>query len=180
MQESAEEARVYEVGYLFVPTIADEKIAEKVESVRSAVEGASGRIISEGSPSLLDLAYPMSTVVSNKKHTYESGYFGWVKFDAEPASIGAIKDVLDGNSDIIRHIIIKTVREDTMTIHHPPHVPGQTEDAQDDGKTGIVERSMEETKAPKSTDDKEDDKKTKKEELSSEEIDETIDKLVID
>lgn len=170
IQDSAVEGRIYEVGYLILPVVAEEQLTDKVEAIRKAVEGASGRVFSEGSPSLMDLAYPMSTVVSNKKHTYSSGYFGWVKFEADPASLDGVKKTLDANEDVLRHIIVKTVREDTMTIQRPPVVEEKA-----GGRKPKVEKKVE--IATKKEDKKEE---APEKELSPKEIDETIDKLVID
>jgi hypothetical protein len=63
---------------------------------------------------MLSLAYPMYKVVSNKKTKFESAYFGWVKFDGDPKGVSKIKKALEAKENVLRFIIIKTVRENTL------------------------------------------------------------------
>jgi hypothetical protein len=42
------------------------------------------------------------------------GYFGWVKFELEKGSLKLVKKMLDESPDVLRHLIIKTVKENTL------------------------------------------------------------------
>lgn len=73
-----------------------------------------GTIISGEEPVLIDLAYPMTKVVGTTRHKCDSGYFGWVKFEIGKDGLAAVKKSLDGNDDVLRYLLVKTVRENTL------------------------------------------------------------------
>jgi ribosomal protein S6 len=64
---------------------------------------------------MLELAYEMSRSILNKKQKFSYGYFGWVKFDCDTEQANIIKESLDKNEKLIRYLMIKTVRENTMS-----------------------------------------------------------------
>ncbi|MCA9352460.1 hypothetical protein KC866_03690, partial [Patescibacteria group bacterium] len=70
-------------------------------------------------PQLIDLAYDMSTMINNKKHTYSQAYFGWIKFDITPDLVETLTEKVEGLESIIRMIMIKTERENTLTSDQP-------------------------------------------------------------
>ncbi|OGZ06972.1 MAG: hypothetical protein A3D65_02350 [Candidatus Lloydbacteria bacterium RIFCSPHIGHO2_02_FULL_50_13] len=108
------DARVYEVGYHIIPTVAEDNLGVRVTAVRDVVESVGGRMISDEYPKHIDLAYPMVKVTSNKRATHHSAYFGWMKFDAEPEGIKKLDEALKKDEYILRYILLKTVRENTM------------------------------------------------------------------
>jgi|SRR3989344_1649342 len=105
---------IYEVSYLLLPVIAQEHVQSIVESLKEAVKSVSGVIISDEDPILIDLAYPMVKVVGTTRHKADSGYFGWIKFEMRAENIANLKKNLDSNDEILRYLIIKTVRENTL------------------------------------------------------------------
>lgn len=150
------EPQVYEVGFHVIPIVAEDDLGVRVTAVRDVIEAAGGRMISDEYPKHLDLAYPMVKIAANKRATYHSSYFGWMKFDADPASIRAIDKVLKADEFIIRFILVKTVRENTM-------VP----------KKVLREKRNEETPHAKES------PAEKQPAMTEEELDKTIDSLVI-
>lgn len=108
------EPQVYEVGFHIVPTVAEADLGVEVTRVRDIIESAGGRAIADEYPKHIDLAYPMVKIAANKRAIYHSSYFGWMKFDAEPSAARAIDTAFKQNASIIRFILIKTVRENTM------------------------------------------------------------------
>lgn len=113
-RDSDFEPRVYEISYLIVPSVVQEKLQDKVAVIRALIEGENGRIIAEGEPKYRDLAYSMATIVANKRFVHENGYFGWIKFEIDPATTKKIHAALQKNQDIIRFMLITTMREDTL------------------------------------------------------------------
>jgi ribosomal protein S6 len=105
------EPRVYEVGYLFIPQIAEEEISGKADVLRKSITDNGGLPISEGQPELIELAYDMRVIMENKWQIFSKAYFGWIKFDVTPEKIADIKEALDGNKELIRYLLVKTVRE---------------------------------------------------------------------
>lgn len=106
--------QVYEVGFHIIPTIAENDLGVEVTRVRDIIEAAGGRMIADEYPKHIDLAYPMVKITSNKRAIHHSAYFGWMKFEVEPKSVRAIEAALKGNESVIRFILVKTVRENTM------------------------------------------------------------------
>lgn len=113
-QENLKEPRVYELGYLLAPEIAEEHLDEKIDEVRKAITDNQGLPISEGRAELIELAYPMSKVIENKKQVYNKGYFGWIKFDATPEKVALLKKEIEKMQFVFRYLVITTVRENTL------------------------------------------------------------------
>lgn len=111
--DEAAVSRIYEIGYLIVPSVAEENLEKVVGDIRASIEKAGGSFIAEGAPSLMRLAYEMTAREGDKTHDYDRGYFGWLKFEATPESAVVLGDALKTNMSVLRHIIFRTVREDT-------------------------------------------------------------------
>lgn len=110
----ATEARVYEVGYLLVPTIAEEEVGAQYTNLKDLVVSMGGEMISDEMPKMIPLAYTMLKVVSNVRSKYNNAYFGWVKFEMNPDKINELKAKLDLDPNMVRFLITKTVRENTV------------------------------------------------------------------
>jgi ribosomal protein S6 len=61
----------------------------------------------------------MSRSIANKKQKFSYGYFGWIKFECTTDVAQALKASLDKNEKLIRYLLIKTVRENTMSTKRP-------------------------------------------------------------
>lgn len=101
---------VYEVGFHIVPTVGDEGVAGVVDQIRSALGTA--EIISEQFPEKKRLAYTVERSLTGKREKYDDAYFGFIKFALERESINALEDALRSNKNVLRHLLIETVRED--------------------------------------------------------------------
>jgi len=108
------EPRIYEAGYLMSPAVREEDLASRASELRESLTKLGANIIAEGDPEFIDLAYEMMRVIDNKNVRFEQGYFGWIKFELDPAQIGVLKELLDKNTLIIRFLLIKTVRDNTV------------------------------------------------------------------
>ncbi len=107
--------RVYEVSYLFLPTLHEEDALSQHTALRDMVAKLEGEFISESTAELIDLAYPMYKIIDNKRTGFHTAYFGWVKFALTPEKIATIKDACDANLSLLRYLLITTLREDTVT-----------------------------------------------------------------
>ena len=110
----APEERVYEVGYLLVPNLKEEDVPMVYGNLKELVSSLKGEVISDEMPKMIPLAYQMEKVASNVRQKFNAAYFGWVKFSMDAAKVGELKKKLDLDSNIIRFLIIKTVRENTI------------------------------------------------------------------
>lgn len=166
-QDSGFEPSVYEVSYLIVPSVAQENLPEKISALRGVIESAGGKLLDEGDPKYQDLAYDMATVVANKKVVHKAGYFGWLKFEINPTSIKKIDEKFETNTELIRFLIIKTVREDTLAPIEAVFASEREEKARKERekmKPTPIKKEVENIENP----------------ASKEEIDETIEKLIVD
>ena len=168
----AEKASVYEVGYHIVPAVSPENLPKEVDAIK-AILGANGAtIISEEAPAMRSLAYTMVKAVGQARHKYDTAYFGWIKFESDADAAVEIKRALDGLEKILRFILIKTVRENT--IYGPKVLPKNDEEETeaDDASDDLPDDSSdnEDDKDEESGDDKE---------SSKEDLDDSIDKLVV-
>jgi len=107
---------VYEVGYLLVSTVPEEGVGEEVTRLKDTLSENGASFISEEFPKLIDLAYEMTRSIENKKQKFNNGYLGWIKFEVNSSQAKTIKEILDKDEKLIRFILIKTVKENTMSV----------------------------------------------------------------
>ncbi|MFA6551905.1 MAG: 30S ribosomal protein S6 [Candidatus Paceibacterota bacterium] len=108
------EAKIYEVGFHILPSIAPEKVVAEVSAIKEVMEKRKSVFLSEDFPKLKQLSYSIRKQVQGKYQKFNSAYFGWVKFETEPEMLLEIKKELDKNTNILRYLIIKTVKENTL------------------------------------------------------------------
>jgi len=106
---------VYEVGYIMLPSIAEENLAGEVAEFKESLGGKGLVFISDEYPKMLELAYEMSRSIENKKQKFSYGYFGWIKFECTPQNAKLIKEFLEKNEKLVRFLMVKTTRL-TITI----------------------------------------------------------------
>ena len=115
----APEPRVYELGYLLMPAVDEGDLETQRNALVALITRFEGTVVDEGQPVLIDLAYEMDKMINNKKHTYNQAYFGWIKFDVSPRAIEELTAEVEKVDELIRSIMVKTVREDTVTSEQP-------------------------------------------------------------
>lgn len=113
--EDRGELQVYELGYLVLPSMAEDKLSDTVSMFRKIITDQDGILLDSEEPFLRDLAYPMSKIVGASKYVVNNAYIGWQKFEAEPSKIGTIKSEIEKIPEILRHLLIKTERETKFT-----------------------------------------------------------------
>jgi len=104
--DTEKETRVYEASFLLAPSLADEKLLQIFAAVKEILAKNNATILSEGFPKPRPLAYPI-----NK---YESAFFGWLKFESASEALVSLREFLKNNKEVIRSLIIKTVRENAV------------------------------------------------------------------
>lgn len=107
-------SRVYEVGYLLVPTIPEEDLPVIFGNLKELVASFGGISISDEMPKMMTLAYPMIKVSANLRDKFKTAYFGWMKFAMDSDKVLELKKRLDLDANIIRFLIQKTVKENTI------------------------------------------------------------------
>lgn len=150
---------VYEVGFLLLPTLPEEKMPEIMANIKGIIEKSGGEIISEEAPKMRPLAYEMSKLIQTKNTSFDHAYFGWVKFEIESAELSSVKKSIESMDEILRALFIKTIRESTLMSGKVSERDAQKTKAEDEA----VESPVEENIAP----------------ASEEEIDKSIEALVV-
>lgn len=168
-----ERLQVYEVGYQIVPIVSADTLPAEVNAIRSLIASNGGVLISEEMPKLRDLAYELSRPVAGKHERFETAYFGWMKFESSPSAIAAIQDGIEKNSNVLRYLLIKTVRENTLFTKPLAREEGETSEAAPADESKEVKKDAEKVEKAKV------EKKTaKKAAASSADIDKSIDEMI--
>lgn len=107
--------KVYEVGYLLLPKLSEEEIPAVYGNFKELVSRLGGEVISDEMPKMIGLAYSMSKVISNVRNNFTNAYFGWVKFYMEADKIAELKKAFTNDANVLRFLITKTVKENTMS-----------------------------------------------------------------
>lgn len=159
--EKNNDEKIYEIGYHIVSSVAEENIPTEVEKIKKSLTSEKANIISEQIPKLRPLAYSIKKATGGSYKTYDKAYFGFIKFElGEEGYVNNIDSAMKNNESVLRYILIKTVREDTM---YSPK---------------ITVFSGKEAKDSKIKTLKEDKDISDKQPASEEEIDKSIDALV--
>ncbi len=152
-----EGGKIYEIGYHLISSIAEEQVPAEVEKLKAVLAKEKATIISEESAKLRPLAYSIKKGFGGVYKTYDKAYFGFIKFELlEGGDIAKIDAAFKSNDSVLRYIIIKTVRENTM------YSPKITVFTDKDAKIKPMPTKDEKTEAP----------------LSIEEVDKSIDALL--
>ncbi len=104
---------IYEIGYHLIPTLTEAEVVTAAAALRTALGNA--EIIKEEAPVKIPLAYVIERRGQGKREKYGEAYFGFIKFATEKENIAALEQYLRATHEILRHLLIETVREDTST-----------------------------------------------------------------
>lgn len=104
---------IYEVGFHIVPAVGDDGVQAVVDKIRKVIGNA--EIIAEGVPAKMSLAYTIERATQGKREKFSEAYFGWIKFATERENIAALEEMLRNTKEVLRSIVINTVREDIST-----------------------------------------------------------------
>lgn len=117
-EDKGGELTTYELGYHFVPSLGEQDLALRVETLHKAIAEAGGTIISEGHPQSFVLAYTMRKLRSGKWENYDSTFFGWIRFSASSTGIPTLHEELNHMDFIVRYLCIK-ITEDALAAPAP-------------------------------------------------------------
>ncbi|HZS43144.1 MAG TPA: 30S ribosomal protein S6 [Candidatus Paceibacterota bacterium] len=152
------EARIYELGFLLVPTVAAENVGAEFSKIKSLIEEKGGKPLSEDFPKMRPLAYSISKTVKAVKQTHDRAYFSWIKFEADSAVAIELKKAVENIDSILRFIILKTIRENILYTPRPSYLRSDP--------NRVARRNKEE-------------KEKAEKPISEAELDKTIEELVI-
>ncbi|MFA5987876.1 MAG: 30S ribosomal protein S6 [Candidatus Paceibacterota bacterium] len=149
--------KLYEVGYLLNPLIAESSLGEEVAKIKAVAEGLGGVMVSGDDPKSIALSYPVCKVVSSKNNYYSNAWFGFFKFKMDPAKTSDLKTGLDKNDNILRYLLIKTT-PDTVRLILPTAADATGETVPEVAKDAAAPASEETPAAPVAMNEQEIDK----------------------
>ena len=112
--ETGEKMHVYEVGYLMAQSVPEAQLPHEVGLLRALIERHGGVIISDEFPKLIELTYTMYKSLEASKEAFDEAYFGSIKFEMPTTSAAAFEKEFGASKNILRFLLVKTVRENTM------------------------------------------------------------------
>ena len=115
MEKTAErDIKVYEIGYLIVPSVPEEKIAGEISAIKDVLNKHKAELIADEPATLRPLAYTMVKKIGTVNRRFDSAYFGWIKFEAAPVEVRLIEKEVKEVDSVLRLLLISTVREHTL------------------------------------------------------------------
>ena len=109
------ELSVYELGFLILPSIPEDKLSDVVAFIKKVITKEGGIEIDAEAPFKQPLAYSMSKTIGASRYVLSDAYLGWIKFEVEPSKISAIKTGMEKIGEILRFLLVKVPRETTFT-----------------------------------------------------------------
>ena len=120
IQMEKSENGVYELGFILVPSISEEKLPEIYGNLKAVMQDLGAVIFAEESPKMMTLSYTMEKTINNKIERFKEGWFGWVKFELVAENVAKLDAKMRLREDVIRHLLISTVHENTIASKRSP------------------------------------------------------------
>lgn len=105
--------KVYELSYLISSAVPQEKVVAEKEKIGEILTKIEAVTIAGEDPEFRDLAYEIKRKVGAKNERFTQAYFGWVKFEAAPDKMDALKKSVESLDSVIRYLLVTTIRENT-------------------------------------------------------------------
>ena len=105
------DAKVYEVSFVVPAVNGEEGAVEAFERVKSLISSLGGTQLAEGAPNRVQLASELCRLVGSKIERHTDGFFSWIQFEATPNVAPVLHDAVKKDKEILRHLIIRTVRD---------------------------------------------------------------------
>lgn len=165
----AAEANSYELAFHVLPIVAEGEVATVFQNLKDIITKHGGTITIEEAPARFDLAYEVIKYLEGRNRKFTSAYFGWVRFEAEPAAIDEITEAVEGVKELLRHLLVKLtkVEEENPFFFHEAFAEQRSETVEVNEETAAVEPAPEAETA-------------KEEETSTEEAEESADEKAED
>ena len=142
--------KIYELGYHLIPTINEESLGVEVSKLQTIISENGGNIISEEFPQMKNLAFEISKVSENKYNRFNKAYFGWIKFEIDSSVIREIDKKATSNPSVLRFLIVKTVKKNTI---YTPKIISKKEIKPEEGSLEIPVEKASPEEIDKSIDD---------------------------
>jgi ribosomal protein S6 len=112
----AVEAGSYELAFHVLPTIAEGEVETVFQKLKDTITSLGGVITTEEAPARFDLAYEIVKYLEGRNRKFSSAYFGWVRFEVDPAQITELNEALEGDVQLLRFLLIRLTKSE---VEHP-------------------------------------------------------------
>jgi ribosomal protein S6 len=126
INEITVDSRVYEISFIFDNKLDEGAALEKGNAIKQSIATLGGSFVSEEAPYMRELAYEMTRVVNNVNVRFNEGYFGWIKFELDAEKVKDLEKGLKLDDQLIRYLVVKTVRENTVYTKRAPVVKAES------------------------------------------------------
>ena len=106
----AAEANSYELAFHVLPTVAEGEVANVFAKIKDTITKHGGVLTTEEAPARIELAYEVVKYLEGRNRKFTSAYFGWVRFQIDPAEIAAVTEAVEGTKELLRHLLIKLTK----------------------------------------------------------------------
>jgi ribosomal protein S6 len=154
--KTTDEIKLYELGFHIVSSLSEDEAEAKFVDLKKNI---GGEIVKEGELKNIPLAYTITKKIKGANVRFDKAYFGWVKFNSTPEGVEELKKKVEGDEDVLRFLLVKTVDDDE---HSTSKI--------------ALEKKEEEEEKEEDTEKKEEIKEEK--EGDTREMDEAIDEMV--
>lgn len=103
--------QIYELCFLILPSIPEDKIGETMDTLRKIVKKSEGVEIDAEIPFKYPLSYQMSKTIGASRYVVDDAYIGWIKFELEASSVPSIRNEVEKIPEILRFLLTKAERE---------------------------------------------------------------------
>ena len=109
------ESKVYELGYLILPSVAEDKLKSVVDKIKGIISEKGGKEIDGEEPFKYDLAYTMSKTIGASRYVVNDAYIGWIKFELPLEEAAELKKGVDLIEEVLRTMLIRAPRETSFS-----------------------------------------------------------------
>ena len=104
------EVSSYELAFHVLPTVAEGEVTTVFDTIKAAITKIGAEVFDEETPERFDLAYEIVQHSAGTNRSYDSAYFGWVRFKVAAESITAITEDIESDTNILRYLLIRLTR----------------------------------------------------------------------
>lgn len=181
VEQGSDERFAYELAFHVLPTVAEGEVPAVYDEIKAAVTATGAEIFDEEAPARFDLAYEIEKHLEGKNRKFKSAYFGWVRFRVETDKIEDINEAMDGNTKILRHLLLRLTRVEEEHPFRFHEALAQDEKKVEDIEDSEVTKSEAVREASKAEEDEATTEETKdadkaEETVNEKELDEALDK----
>lgn len=131
--------QIYELGYLILPSITEDKLLAVAENLKEVIAREGGKVFDGEEPHLHELSYTMAKTVGSSRYVLNDAYIGWLKFELEPESVERVKNSLEKMNELVRFLIIKVPKKTTFTFAQAKKQAIEAESGADAAEAGVPE-----------------------------------------